>query len=135
MTFNTIKRVQMPTTISIRMHFTMLDLQIRIELRPIETTVFESAFHNWRTQCIQIRLAKSQEIEEKKKPSKTKKTLSEMDPHSPFKQYFVRILWFILQLKMESPSDLANSNSKSVKFMAHFTRWDSLPPFETNDHF
>lgn len=36
---------------------------------------------------------------------------------------------------MESPSDLANLNSKSVKFMAHFTRWDSMPPFETNDHF
>lgn len=85
MTFNTIKRVQMPTTISIRMHFTMLDLQIRCELRPIETTAFESAFHNWRTQCIQIRLAKSQETEEKKKHQTKPKKLSEMNPHSPFK--------------------------------------------------
>lgn len=34
------------------------------------------------------------------------------------------------------PSDLANSTSKSVKFMAHFSRWDSMPASltQTNEH-
>lgn len=58
----------------------------------------------------------------------------QINSHSKFQIIFFR--YFMGFSTQRLPSDLANSTSKSVKFMAHFSRWDSMPASltQTNEH-